>query len=102
MALRSSVIMAYWILRKKLNIMKTLSFNTFLWSKPCLPSEVIGVKAVLVTCLYVFPNSESSFKNSSETEYFTLNPGQYPKILFPVTLGKHSLNIVKCWVLQNT
>ena len=44
---------------KKLSIMKTLSLNTFLCSRPCLPSEIIGIKAVLVACLYVFPNSES-------------------------------------------
>ena len=42
---------------KKLNIMNTLSFNTFLYSRPCFPIEMIGIKAVLVACLYVFPNS---------------------------------------------
>ena len=44
---------------KKLNIMKILSFNTFLCLRPCLPSEIIDIKAVLVACFYVFPNSES-------------------------------------------
>ena len=44
---------------KKLNIMKTLSFNTFFCSRPCLPSEIVGIKAVLVAFSYVFPNSES-------------------------------------------
>ena len=38
--------------------MKALSFNTFLCSRPCFPIEIIGIKAVLVACLYVFPNSE--------------------------------------------
>ena len=36
--------------------MKTLSFNTFLCLKPCFPSEIIGIKAVLVACLHVFQN----------------------------------------------
>ena len=44
---------------KKLNIMRTSSFNTFLCSRPCLPSEIISIKAVLVACSYVFPTSES-------------------------------------------
>ena len=44
-----------------------------------------------MACSYVFPNSESvhsyekseqATKNSFETEYFTLNPGYYPKISF--------------------
>ena len=79
---------------EKLNIMKTLSFNTFLCSRPCLPSEILSIKAVLVACFYVFPNSEAvplyekreQATKTTDTEYFTLNPGQYPKISFPVTL----------------
>ena len=43
---------------KKINIMKTLSFNTFLCSRPCFSIEIISLKAVLVACSYVFLNSE--------------------------------------------
>ena len=54
-------------------------FQYLLCSRPYLPSEIISIKAVLVACLYVFPNSESvhSYKKreqDTKTEYFTLNP----------------------------
>ena len=75
--------------------------------------EVIGIKGVLVACLYVDSISEiristfireerTSCKNSCETDYFTLNPGLCPKILFHFIVWKHSLNLVKYWVLRNT
>ena len=40
--------------------------------------------------------------NRENQQQKQVNPGEYPKILVPMTMWKHSLNIMKPWSLQNT
>ena len=44
----------------------------------------------------------TSNKNRCETDHFTLNPGENPKMLVLITMQKHSLNVMKLWTLWNT
>ena len=51
---------------------------------------------------YIYTRRENMLQKQLWDRIFTLNPGQYLKTSFSVTLWKHSLNVVKCWALWNT
>ena len=76
-----------------LSLFKTLSSKWNNWYQSCSYGLLICISKFKIST-FIW-KERTSYKNSSVTEYFTLNPGQYPKISFSVTLWKHSLNIVK-------
>ena len=51
---------------------------------------------------YIHTAKRTSNKNICETEHFTLNPGEYPKISVLITMWKHNLNVMKLWMPRNT
>ena len=100
----------YWILPKTehhknplfqyLSLFETLFSKWNNWYQSC--------SCGLLVCIFKFRigtftwEERTSYKNSFETQSSTLNPGYYPKISFCITVWEHSLNVMKCWVLQNT
>ena len=83
-----------------LSLFQTLSSKWNNWYQSCSCSLFICISEFRIST-FIW-EERTRYKNSSETEYFTLDPRQYPKILLTVTLWKHSLNVVKCWALWNT